>query len=218
VFGGDTPGVEHLNNVWVPLFSDLLIHRMTSIAAERNAPTQRQPFIIQRVDFAGLLANTLDLPRNLADDTLPNQGLAHGDEWRTPPLMGLGRTGPPFLHDGRVFLSSESVSTTPAGTVYSNKDSVNNPLVVRNLDDAIRAAIELHDLPVPPDAPNQSTQTGGGCPLPPDNTIGSVTEAAADVCPPLASPNRSQATKVIQRWHSLSVSDQQAVIEFLEEL
>src|SRR5205085_10950450 len=34
-------GAEHLNNVWVPLFSDLLVHKMTNIDAERNAPTQR---------------------------------------------------------------------------------------------------------------------------------------------------------------------------------
>ena len=223
-------GAAHLNNVWVALFSDLLVHKMTNIDAERNAPTLRQPFIVQRVDFQGRLANTLDLSRNLTDDTLPNQGFAclnadcsgrhatTGDEWRTPPLMGLGRIGPPFLHDGRVFLSQESVSTTPAGTVYSDSNSVNNPLVVQSLDDAIRAAIELHDLPAPFDAPNQSTQTGGGCPLPPGNTIGDVTETASDVCPPLNSSNRSQARKVIQRWRSLSDDDQQAVIEFLKQL
>ena len=215
VFPDDTPGVEHLNNAWVPLFSDLLIHKMTSIDPERNAATQRQPFIVPRVDFAGRLANTLDLSRNLADDTLPNQGLASGDEWRTPPLMGVGRIGPPFLHDARVFLSSESLDTTPAGTVYSDQSSTNNPLVVRSLDDAIRAAIELHDLPQPI---TTSTQTGGGCPLPPGNTIGDVTETAADVCPPLNTPNRSQAKQVIQRWRSLSESDQQAVIEFLKQL
>jgi hypothetical protein len=223
-------GAQHLNNVWVPLFSDLLVHKMTNIDPERNAATQRQPFIIQRVDFRDRLANTLDISRNLTDDTLPNQGFAclnadcsqrsptTGDEWRTPPLMGLGRIGPPFLHDGRVFLSRKSVATTPAGTVYSDKDSLNNPLVVQSLDDAIRAAIELHDLPAPFNAPNQSTQTGGGCPLPPGNTIGDVTEAAADVCPGLDSPNRSQAKKVMQRWRSLSDSDQQAVIEFLKQL
>jgi CxxC motif-containing protein (DUF1111 family) len=228
----DDVGAAHLNNAWVPLFSDLLVHKMTNIDVERNAPTQRQPFIIQRVDFEGSLAETLDLSRNLADDTLPNQGFAclteaclpadrlgtSGDEWRTPPLMGLGRIGPPFLHDGRVFLSKESASTTPAGTVYSDSDSVNNPLVVRTLDDAIRAAIELHDLPAPFNAPNQSTQTGGGCPLPSGNTIGDVTETAVDVCPPSDSPNRSQARKVMKRWRSLSESDQQAVIEFLKQL
>ena len=213
-------GAEHLNNAWVALFSDLLIHKMTNIDAERNAPTQRLPFIIPRVDFAGHLANTIDLSRNLADDTLPNQGRANGDEWRTPPLMGLGRIGPPFLHDARVYLSKESVSATPAGTVYSDSGASNSPLVVRTLDDAIRAAIELHDLPAPFNASNQSTQTGGGCPLPPNNRIGEVVyqNGAADVCPPSNSPNRSQARKVMKRWRSLSESDQQAVIEFLKQL
>jgi len=217
-------GAEHLNNAWVPLFTDLLIHKMTNIDAERNAPTVRLPLPIQRVDFKGRLNNTLDLSRSLTDDTLPNQGRANGEEWRTPPLMGLGRIGPPFLHDGRVFLSSQSVSTTPAGTVYSDSDTTNSPLVVLSLDDAIRAAIELHDLPAPFNAANQSTETGGGCPVPPGNHIGDVfyQNGAADICPPFASAtsqqNRSQARKVMKRWRSLSDSDQQAVIEFLKQL
>ena len=231
-------GGEHLNNAWVPLFSDLLVHKMTNIDAERIAPTQRLPRLVQRVDFEGHVANTLDLVRGLTDDTLPNQGFActtpqclstnrvptSGDEWRTPPLMGLGRIGPPFLHDGRVFLSEESVSTNPAGTVYSDADTTNSPLVVRTLDDAIRAAIELHDLPAPFDAPNQSTDLGSGCPVPPGDHIGSVVyqNGAADICPPYGSTtsqkNRSQARKVIKRWRSLSESDQKAVIEFLKKL
>src|SRR5713101_784781 len=231
-------GAEHLNNAWVPFFSDLLIHKMTNIDAERIAATGRLPLLIQRVDFNGRLDNTLDRPRSLTDDTLPNQGFAcatvqclpanriptGGDEWRTPPLMGLGRIGPPFLHDGRVYLSEESVSTTPAGTVYSDADTTNSPLVIRTLDDAIRAAIELHDLPAPFNAPNQSTETGGGCPVPPGNRIGDVfyQNGAADICPPYDSAtsqqNRSQARKVMKRWRSLSDSDQQAVIEFLKQL
>jgi hypothetical protein len=41
---------------------------------------------------------------------------------------------------------------------------------------------------------------------------------AADVCPSSDSPNRSQASKVMQRWRRLSPADQQAVIEFLKQL
>jgi Di-haem oxidoreductase, putative peroxidase len=217
-------GAEHVSNVWVPLFSDLLIHVGPNVEAERNAKTVRLPVLVQRVDESGHLFDTLDLARGTADDTLPNQGIATGREWRTPPLMGLGRIGPPLLHDGRVYLSRESVNKTPAGTVYSDQEVSNNPLVVRTLEDALRAAIELHDLPVPFNTPNQSTEVGGGCPLPPDNRVGDVVykNGAADICPPYNTPksrqNRSAARKVIKRWHSLTEEEQQAVIAFLEEL
>jgi CxxC motif-containing protein (DUF1111 family) len=217
-------GPEHLNDAWVPLFSDLLIHPGPVIDAERIAPTQRFPVAIQRVDESGNLFNTLDLVRGMADDTLPNQGVATGREWRTPPLMGLGRIGPPFFHDGRVYLSEETVATTPAGTVYSDSDSTNNPLVVQTLTDAIRAAIELHDLPAPFDAPNQSNDVGGSCPVPPGNRVGDVVyqNGAADICPryetTTSQQNRGDARKVIRRWRRLSEADQLAVIEFLKQL
>src|SRR6266852_5989593 len=217
-------GPEHLNDVWVPLFSDLLIHPGPVIDAERIAPTQRLPVLVQRVDEMGHLFNTLDLVRGMADDTLPNQGVATGREWRTPPLMGLGRIGPPFFHDGRIYLSQETVSTTPAGTVYSDKDTTNSPLVVQTLRDAMRAAIELHDLPAPFDASNQSNEVGGSCPVPPGNGVGDVIyhSGAADICPRYESPtsqqNRGDARKVIRRWRRLSEDDQLAVIEFLKQL
>jgi CxxC motif-containing protein (DUF1111 family) len=211
-------GPEHLNDVWVPLFSDLLIHPGPVIDAERIAPTQRLPVLVQRVDEAGNLFNTFDLVRGMADDTLPNQGVATGREWRTPPLMGLGRIGPPFFHDGRIYLSEESVSTTPAGTVYSDRDTTNSPLVVHTLRDAIRAAIELHDLPAPFDARHQSNDVGGSCPVPPGNRVGDVVyqNGAADICPRYESAtsqqNRGDARKVIRRWRRLSEDDQLAVI------
>src|SRR5690349_24246201 len=46
--------------------------------------------------------------------------------------------------------------------------TTNGPLVVRTVDDALRAAIELHDLPAPDDA---NTPAGGGCPVPPGRSI-----------------------------------------------
>lgn len=217
-------GPEHLNDAWVPLFSDLLIHPMPVIGAEEIAPTQRLPVVVQRADEQGNIFNTFDLVRGMADDTLPNQGVATGREWRTPPLMGLGRIGPPFFHDGRIYLSDESVSNTPAGTVYSDRDSTNNPLVVRTLRDAIRAAIELHDLPAPFNSPNQSNGVGGSCPVPPGDSVGEVVyqNGAADICPPYESTtsqqNRGDARKVLSRWRRLSEEDQIAVIEFLKQL
>jgi hypothetical protein len=246
-------GHRHLSNLWAPIFSDLLLHDMTIIDAERNAPTPRNPVLIHRVNLPpglehvppglghlppglghlppgrneglgpphpvpGLVFATFDVSRNLADDTLPTQGAAEGYMWRTPPLMGLGRVGPPFLHDARVYLSRRTVLRTPAGTVMTSSEFTNAPLVVRTLDDALRAAIELHDLPAP----------GPGCPVPPtgpdglvrvdDVVYGSPEEAEQAICPPRDSPNRGEAREVIRRYRALSPADQQALIEFLKEL
>ena len=106
----------------------------------------------------------------------------------------------------------------------TNNKVTNAPLVVRTLDDAIRAAIELHDLPAPDDdhTPNLP---GAGCPVPPDGSVGDVSygESPADViCPPYDSPlsqtHRSEAREVIRRFRALSPADQQALIQFLKDL
>ncbi|MBV9374848.1 MAG: hypothetical protein JO320_07325, partial [Alphaproteobacteria bacterium] len=164
--------------------------------------------------------DTSDLERNLSDDTFSiSKASAEGSEFRTAPLMGLGRIGAPFLHDGRVYLSRDTVQSTPAGTVTTNRELTNAPLVVRRLDDAILAAIELHDLPAPDDDKTPKTP-GAGCPVPRE-TI-NVTETAADICPGYSSAtsqtNRSDSREVIRRFRELSSEDQQAVIEFLKQL
>jgi len=133
--------------------------------------------------------------------------------------MGLGRIGAPFLHDARVYLSSDTVNSTPAGTVTTNRELTNAPLVVRSLDDAILAAIELHDLPTPDDK-NTPNAPGAGCPVPEETT--NVIETTADICPAYSSTtsqnNRSDSREVILRFRELSSDDQQAVIEFLKQL
>src|SRR5262249_12034696 len=151
---------------------------------------------------------TLDLPRNLADDTFSDQkASADGREFRTAPLMGMGRMGPPFLHDARVYLSTLTVDKTPAGTVTTNSSETNAPLVVQTLDDAIRAAIDMHDLPAPDDA-KTSHQTGGGCPVPSGSNInyGTPADAAAAICPAYNSAtsqtNRSDSREVIRRFRT----------------
>jgi hypothetical protein len=225
---GDTTevGAENLSNIWAPIFSDMLIHKMPVIDAERLLQTKaglpplpRDPLLISRVATNGSLFNTFDLPRNLADDTFSNQkGAADGAEFRTAPLMGLGRIGPPLLHDGRVYLNLLSVGTNPAGTVTTNSQQTNAPLVVRTLDDALLAAIELHDLPAPDDANTPQTQ-GAGCPVPPGATNIDYGASPKDViCPALNSDRRSDARQVIYRFRRLSPDDQQAVIEFLKQL
>jgi hypothetical protein len=111
------------------------------------------------------------------------------------------------------------VQTTPAGTVTTNRELTNAPLVVRSLDDAILAVIELHDLPAPDDKKTPKT-SGAGCPVPKETT--NVIETAADICPAYSSTtsqtNRSDSREVIRRFRELSSEGQQAVIEFLKQL
>jgi hypothetical protein len=237
-------GAEHLTNVWAPIFSDLLLHHMPVINGERETTNglPRNVVVTSRLATKashqgdngaddgdrdgdsgrakGRVFDTFDLERNFADDTFSvSKASAEGSEFRTPPLMGLGRIGAPFLHDARVYLSTDTVQSTPAGTVTTNRELTNAPLVVRSLDDALLAAIELHDLPAPDDERTPSTP-GAGCPVPEETT--NVIETAADICPAYSSTtsqtNRSDSREVIRRFRELSSDDQQAVIEFLKQL
>jgi hypothetical protein len=234
-------GSYNLSYKWAPIFSDQLLHHMPVISAERETTNglPRDVVVISRSSSTTLsqkgdddedreddgrkgndkrIFDTFDLPRNLADDSFSNvKATADGSEFRTAPLMGLGRIGPPLLHDARVYLSKDTVDKTPAGTVTTSRELTNAPLVVRSVDDAILAAIELHDLPAPDDA-NTPRTPGAGCPVPSETT--NVTETAADICPAYdgSNSNRSDAREVIYRFRKLSSDDQQAVIEFLKQL
>jgi hypothetical protein len=232
-----TVGAHNLSFVWAPIFSDLLLHKMPVIDAERifrqtnasDTPRPRDPLVIHRLAKTGdddtRIFTTFDIPRNDADDTFSDQkASAEGREFRTPPLMGVGRMGPPFLHDARVYLSTLTVDTTPAGTVTTNRLVTNAPLVVRNLDDAIRAAIELHDLPAPDDE-KTSEASGGGCPVAPVQSGTNIDYGSSPedvICPAYDSAvsqvNRSDSREVIRRFRALSPRDQQALIEFLKQL
>jgi CxxC motif-containing protein (DUF1111 family) len=179
-------GAQHLSNKWVPLFSDLLLHDMGQVRQSLANPVPPR-------------GTSRELSRNLADFALPAQGVASGQEWRTPPLMGLGRVGPPFLHDARVFLNPGA----PATTVATSADGgVNRPLAVTTVEAAIGAAIELHDLPPP--AP--------GCPEP-----GPLPNS---VCPGQGEQGmfRSEARNVMQKWRALTSREQLQVIKFLKAL
>jgi hypothetical protein len=220
-------GARLLSNKWAHFFSDMLIHDMGEVTVERQASTPRNPVLIQRPDTfnTGDMIDSFDLSRSLADDALPGQALAAGDEWRTPPLWGVGRTSPPFLHDARVYLSNLTVDTTPASTVFSTNATgddaaeamiINRPFVVRTQADGLRATIELHDLPWPDAQINAGANDG--CPVPPGNRAGAIVETEADICPPFGDPQRSEAQEVIRRWRRLNAADQQALIEFLKQL
>jgi hypothetical protein len=128
------------------------------------------------------------------------------------------------MHDARVYLSQLTVNKTPAGTVTSNNSVTNAPLIVQTLDDAIRAAIELHDLPAPDDSKTPGA-LGAGCPVPPANSSSNVSYGPSPqdvICPPydsnVSKNNRSDARAVILRFRSLSPEDQRALIEFLKQL
>ena len=226
-------GAEHLSFKWAPIFSDLLLHKMPVIDAEHISQRPRDPLLVPRLstnrgedfeeDGKGRVFLTFDLSRSLADDSFSNQkASAEGREFRTPPLMGLGRMGPPFLHDARVYLSSLTVGSSPAGTVTTNNETTNAPLVVRTVDDAIRAAIELHDLPAPDDG-NTSQVVGGGCPVPSGaSNVSYGPSPASVICPAydsaVSTTNRSDSQQVIRRFRALSPEQQQALIEFLKQL
>jgi hypothetical protein len=106
----------------------------------------------------------------------------------------------------------------------TNSKVTNAPLVVRTLDDAIRAAIELHDLPAPDDKRTPKLP-GAGCPVPPAGSGSNVSYGSSPgdvICPPydssLSQTHRSEAREVIRRFRDLDPEDQQALIEFLKEL
>lgn len=191
---------EQLSNRWVPLFSDLLLHDMGSfpVGGDHEALTDSHPF------FKGV-------SRNLADFALPNAGVATGAEWRTAPLLAFGLVGPPYLHDARVFLNP----VAPAYFYYGSKtaDEAALSLEARRLeivdvDSAIQAAIELHDLPQPPDLDRDGTPDYATCPPLP---------SAIDWCS-RDSPFRSEARNVIEKWHALDDAEQAQVIAFLKAL
>ena len=217
-------GARHLSYVWAPIFSDLLLHEGPWVDAERFAPLPREPWLVTR-KTQQRAEKSFDIPRNLADDVFTNaQGSARGREFRTPPLMALGRIGPPFLHDARVYLSENTVNSAPASTVTSHSEATNTPLVVRSLDDALRAAIELHDLPAPDDHRTPQRE-GAGCPVPATGHIGDVdygTQPSSVMCPkynsPISKAHRSEARVPTARFRALTLEDQNALIAFLKQL
>ena len=230
-------GAEHLSFVWAPIFSDLLLHQMPIINAERISQRPRDPLVIARRFTNGARRgedatkdegkrrpfDTFDLPRNLADDTFSNQkASADGGEFRATSLMGLGRIGPPFLHDARVYLSDLTVDGKPAGTVTTNRKLTNAPLVVRSVDDALLAAIEPTTC-LPPMTRTRPGRRVLGVPCrrwPP--TCPTAPSPKDVICPPYDSAtsqtDRSDSREVIRRFRALSPDDQQAVIEFLKQL
>jgi hypothetical protein len=210
-------GAQHLTNRWFPAFTDLLLHNGGQYPLGVTVETLRpRPFELATRDDGTVI--TLGDPdctygmtqsgfcqregwisRNLADYALPGQGLANGNEFRTPPLMGIGKVGPPHMHDARIFVNPRR----PGWMVYTDNTVVNRPFQLLTPEDALRAAIEIHDLPAPPG--NDYANCPEDVPL------------LLDICR-RDSPNRSESRNVIEKFHNLSPADQLAVIRFLQAL
>jgi len=95
---------------------------------------------------------------------------------------------------------------------------------VSTVDDASRAAIELHDLPSPDDRSTPRIQ-GAGCPVPSAGASSNVSYGPSPktvICPSydsaVSKASRGEAREVIRRFRALSPEDQQALIEFLKQL
>lgn len=188
-------GGEHLSNRWAPVFWDGLIHKNPELP-----PGTRPDLIPGNID------------RDLADYAIPPSvtGIASGNEFRTPPLMGLGRVGPPFFHDARVYLNVigngnyiNDPPIPPSSTVFTSADTGANVLMeIKSVDMAVLAAIELHDLPAPPGNDYANCPTGRG---------------ANDICA-RNSPWRGEARNTMEKFRALTRAQQMQVVKFLLSL
>jgi CxxC motif-containing protein (DUF1111 family) len=195
---GESPakvGGQHLSNRWAPVFWDGLIHKNPEL------PPGSRPNLIPG-----------NISRDLADYAIPANvtGLANGNEFRTPPLMGLGRVGPPFFHDARVYLNVLGNGNylgdppqPPSSTVFTSADTGANVLEsVTSVDMAVLAAIELHDLPAPPGNDYKNCPTGQG---------------SNDICA-RNSQWRGEARNTMEKFRLLTRAQQLQVVKFLLSL
>ncbi len=199
----NSPGVQApLTNVWAPMFSDLLIHDMGGFPAEMS-PSQRAELTEDIPALSGI-------DRGLADFVVGGQALASPFDWRTPPLMGLGRIGPPLLHDARVF-----VNPSAPVVYYQHNEDLDDANVawadratpIDSMLEAFIAAIELHDLPQPPDFDDDGIPDYDLCPE----------GASYDVCS-RSSEFRSEARFTMEKWHNLTRAEQESVVAFLRSI
>ena len=221
-------GAENLSNRWAPIFSDLLIHQNPEVPDYfRQQWDNARPRMIDPASCkptcnpAQLVAAPYpfrgNVSRNLTDYALvPNvTGLAAGSEFRTPPLMGLGKVGPPFGHDARIYLNITGEDSypgqqpnTPASMQFTSADGGTVVDDITTMDLAVLAAIEMHDLPAPPINPATNAPDYNLCPI--------VTQSL-DVCS-RASQYRSEARNTMEKFHALTAAQQRNVVKFLEAL
>ena len=221
-------GAENLSNRWAPIFSDLLIHQNPEVPFYlRQQWTNTEPKMIDPTSCTPTCNPAKMIPapypirgtvsRDLTDyAVVPNvTGLAAGNEFRTPPLMGLGKVGPPFGHDARIYLNvigdgsyPGQEANEPASIQLTSADGGTVDVSITTMDLAVLAAIEMHDLPAPPI--NPATHA-------PDYTLCPVVTSELDVCS-RASRYRSEARNTMEKFRALTQAEQLTVVKFLESL
>jgi len=246
---GESPaqiGADLLSNKWAPIFSDLLIHALPMLPQGR--PEYLYPNVYQgagipalRAYYDAVFANGFSRPglsRQLGDAVVPPAvtGIANPNEFRTPPLMGIGKTGPPFLHDARVYvnvtgkLTPDTAQFNPDGTL----SATNGPFPDdRGTDPAAPAAIKAMattvytdstgaNLPLMVDSVEHALQAAielHDLPAPPGNDYTQCPNVPPDrdVCS-RNSRFRGEARNTIEKWHALTPAQQLQVIRFLLSL
>ena len=232
-------GAENLSNRWAPIFSDLLIHQNPEVPYyllqqwRNTKPQMIDPASCTKLVPACNPAKLIDALYPIAQDTAPRYvsavsrdltdyavvpsvtGLAEGNEFRTPPLMGLGKVGPPFGHDGRVYLNVTGGGAypgqqpnPPARMQFTSAEGGTVLQEITTMDLAVLAAIEMHDLPAPPTNP----ATGA-----PDYVLCPIVDPTLDVCT-RASKYRSEARNTMEKFRALKQAQQLSVVKFLEAL
>jgi hypothetical protein len=224
-------GAENLSNRWAPIFSDLLIHQNPEVpyylaqqwanavpmeidptsCTAKNPSCDPTQLVLAPYPIHGTVS------RDLADYAIPPSvtGLALGSEFRTAPLVGLGKVGPPFGHDARIYLNvigdgnyPGQEPSKPARLDFTSADGGTELLEIQTMDLAVLGAIEMHDLPAPPI--NPATQA-------PDYALCPIVGPALDVCS-RASVFRGEARNVMEKFHALTQAEQMSVVKFLEAL
>lgn len=228
-------GAENLSNRWAPIFSDLLIHqnpevpyyfhqqwqnaRPRSIDPASCTPTcDPTKLILAPYPFPiDIHSAEARVNRDLTDYAIVPSvtGLALGSEFRTPPLMGLGKVGPPFGHDARIYVNNIGAGTypgnqpnLPARMDFTSADGGTEAQYITTVDLAVLAAIEMHDLPAPPINPATHVPDYVLCPILPPNL---------DICT-RASPFRGEARNTMEKFRALTKADQLKVVKFLRSL
>jgi CxxC motif-containing protein (DUF1111 family) len=228
-------GAENLSNRWAPIFSDLLIHQNPEVPYYFGAQwVQARPQMIDPASCKPTCDPTKLVPapnpffidthsadarvsRDLTDYAVPPSvtGIALGSEFRTPPLMGLGKIGPPFGHDARIYVNNIGAGTypgqepnLPARMEFTSADGGTQSLYIASVDLAVLAAIEMHDLPAAPINPATNAPDYALCPITPPNI---------DICS-RHSPFRGEARNTMERFRALTNAQQLSVVKFLESL
>ncbi|HEX2574279.1 MAG TPA: hypothetical protein VH877_32325 [Polyangia bacterium] len=235
-------GRQYLSERWAPLFSDLILHMVPQYPLVRR----------DRLSHTFDLERGYTISRNLADfaNPAPVTGIALGNEFRTPPLAGIGKTGAPFMHDARVYLNildppaanpppyrdgnpppnfpynnptgvtvatCRPDPTDPNDQCPTTRGGINEDLRVVDLDSALLAAIEIHDLPAPP-GPREIIAGNPTGRIRDDNCPAAYQDNRAyDLCRN-DSPNRSEARNVMEKFRNLTRREQMYIVRFLESL